>query len=147
MLDVNGVVEIAGGFAVDGDDGEVAKIFAALVFCFGDGNGAAGGFLQDCGGKCVREVMLADDDFDVDAEVAGAAEDFYDASGWRGAAARVAGELDVDYGAVEFGKDWEALGASPLGDLFGRVNLIFRAIAGVNSSPGGISISLWMRMS
>src|ERR1700719_2890047 len=31
-LDVNSVVEIAGGFAVDGDDGEVAKILAALVF-------------------------------------------------------------------------------------------------------------------
>jgi hypothetical protein len=52
--------------------------------------------------------MLADDDFDVDAEVAGAAEDFDDAPGWRGAATGVAGELDVDYGAVEFGKNWEA---------------------------------------
>ena len=27
-LDVHGVVEVAGGFAVDGDDGEVAKVFA-----------------------------------------------------------------------------------------------------------------------
>ena len=29
-LDVDGVVEIARGFAVDGDDGQMAKIFAAL---------------------------------------------------------------------------------------------------------------------
>jgi hypothetical protein len=113
-FDVNGVVEIAGGFAVDGDDGDVTKILAALVFCFGDGNGATVGFLQDCGGKCVREVMLANDDFDIDAEVAGTAEDFYDASGWRCAATRVAGELDVDYGAVEFGENWEALRAGSL---------------------------------
>jgi hypothetical protein len=44
-LDVNGVVEIAGGFAVDGDDGEFTKILAALAFCFGDRDGAAGGFV------------------------------------------------------------------------------------------------------
>src|SRR6202051_3331738 len=92
---INGVVEIAGGFAVDGDDGEVAKILADCAFCVADGSGAARGFLQNFGGKCVREVMLANDDFDVDAEVAGAAEDFDDASGGRRAATRVAGELDV----------------------------------------------------
>src|ERR1700719_19900 len=89
-FDVNSVVEIAGGFAVDGDDGEGAKIFAALVFCFGDGNGAARSFLQDFGGKRVRDVMLANDDFDIDAEVAGAAENFDDASGGRCAATRIA---------------------------------------------------------
>ncbi len=46
--------------------------------------------------------MLANDDFDVDAEIAGAAENFDDASGGRCAAARKAENLDVDDGAVEF---------------------------------------------
>jgi hypothetical protein len=36
-LDVNGVVEITSGFAVDGDDGKFAKIFAASTIGFGDG--------------------------------------------------------------------------------------------------------------
>src|SRR3984893_16739274 len=111
-LYVNGVIEIAGGVAVDGDDGEVAKIFAALAFCFGEGNCPAYGLLKQCGGKCVREVMLTNDDFDVDAEVAGAAKDFHDASGWRGAATRVSREIDVHCGAVEFGKNREALRAT-----------------------------------
>ena len=48
-LYVNSVIEIAGGFAVDGDDGEIAKIFTAFAFRFGEGNCAAGGFLEDCG--------------------------------------------------------------------------------------------------
>ena len=59
---------------------------------------------QDFVGKCVREVVLADDDFDVDADVAGAAEDFDDAARRRGAATREARDFDVDDGAVEFGK-------------------------------------------
>ena len=113
-LDVYGVVKIAGGFAVDGDDREVAKIFAALAFYFADWDGAARSFLEDRVGKCVWEMMLANDDFDVDAEVAGAAQDFDDASSWRSAATSVAGDLDVHYGAVQFGKNWEALGADCL---------------------------------
>ena len=36
-LDINGVVEIARGFAVDGDDGKFAKIFPAGPVAFGDG--------------------------------------------------------------------------------------------------------------
>ena len=54
------------------------------------------------GGKYVREVMLANDDLDVDAEIAGTAENFDDASGGGSAAAGKLQHLDVDDGAVEF---------------------------------------------
>ena len=45
-LDVNGIVEIARGFAVDGDDGKFAKIFAASAIGLGDGKSEALGFFQ-----------------------------------------------------------------------------------------------------
>ncbi len=89
--------------------------------------------------------MLADDDFDVDAEVAGAAENFDDASDGRSAAARITGELDIDYGAVEFGENGQAFRAARRVDSAGKPS--FSRNAGVSSSPGGISISCWMRMS
>ena len=50
-IDVNGVVEIAGGFAIDRDDGEIAKIFAAGAFGFRDGKGETLSFLQNSGEK------------------------------------------------------------------------------------------------
>jgi hypothetical protein len=102
MLDVNGVVEVAGGFAVDGDDGEMAEIFAACAVGVADGNGAVFGVPQDFGGKRVREMVLANDDFGVDAEFAGAAENFDDAADGSLSAASVAEEFDVDDGAFEF---------------------------------------------
>jgi hypothetical protein len=47
-------------------------------------------------------VVLADDDFCVHAEIAGAAEDFDYAADGRGAFASVADEFSVDDGAIEF---------------------------------------------
>ena len=54
-LDVDGIVEIARGFSVDGDDGKLAKIFAAGAFCFGHGMRQALGFLKDFGVEGVRQ--------------------------------------------------------------------------------------------
>ena len=117
VLDVNGVVEIARGFAVNGDDGEVAKIFAAVAFALAHGCGALFRFVQDFGGKRMRQVVLADDDFDVDAEIARAAENFDDAPGGCCATARKAHELHVHDGAVEF---FQARDASSAGCWFHR---------------------------
>jgi hypothetical protein len=102
MLDVNGIVEIARSFAVNGDDGQVAKIFAAGALGFANGLRATLGFVKDFGGEDVREMMLANDDFRVDTEIAGAAENFDDAADWRCASVRITEQLDVDDGAVEF---------------------------------------------
>src|SRR5580704_10183385 len=102
VLDVYGVVEVARGFAVDGDDGQMAEIFAALRVGFGDGLRERFGFVRDFGRKNVRQVMLANDDLDVYAEIAGAAENFDDAAGGGCAAARKFQNLDVDDGSVEF---------------------------------------------
>jgi len=46
-------------------------------------------------------MMLANDDLGVDAEIAGTAENFDDAAGWRCASVRIAEQLHVDDGSVE----------------------------------------------
>ena len=77
----DGVVEVARGFAVDGDDVQCAEIAAA-------GESRRRGWRRreraacssDLGREAVGQVVLADDDFDVDAEVVGAAEDLDDAA-------------------------------------------------------------------
>ena len=73
LADVDGVVEIAGGFSVDGDDGKIAVV-AAVTQCFGGNFGFVAsfdglGFLDHFGREAVGEVKLADHDFDVDSEV------------------------------------------------------------------------------
>src|SRR5260370_1426695 len=102
MLDVNGVVEIARSLAVNGDDRQVAKVLAAAALGFADGLGTALGFVKDFGGEDMREMMLADDDFGVDAKVARATENFDDAAGRRCAAVGETEQLDVDDGAIKF---------------------------------------------
>src|SRR5947209_16585837 len=116
-LDVNGVVEIARGFAVNGDDGNAAEIFAAGTLVLSERLGAVLGFVEDLARKLMREMMLADDDFGVDADFAGAAEDFDDAAGGSSAAAWIPDELDVYYGAIEFGevRDAPATSAAIIG--------------------------------
>src|SRR5580698_1971547 len=56
----DGVVEIAGGFAVDGDDREIAEIMAGADFNgWGDWLNCFGCF-QHFGGKAVRQMEFAD---------------------------------------------------------------------------------------
>jgi len=120
-LDVNGVVEVAGGFAVNGDDGEFAEIFPAGAVAFGNGQGEALGLLQNFAGEGMGKMMFANDDFGIHTEIAGTAKDFDDASGGRSAGARIAEEFDVDDGAVELRDVREALVAR--GVLGGRKKL------------------------
>jgi len=47
-------------------------------------------------------MMLANDDFGIDTEIAGTAKNFDDAASGRRAAARKANEFDIDDGAIEF---------------------------------------------
>ncbi len=56
--------------------------------------------------------MFADDDFYVDTEIAGTAENFENASDGSHASAGVASDFDVDYGAVQFFHAGNAFGAS-----------------------------------
>ena len=84
-IDVHGIVEVARGFTVDSDYGKFSKILATYTIGFGDGKSESFGFVKNFLRKKVRKVMLANDDFRIDAKIAGAAEDFDDAAGRRSA--------------------------------------------------------------
>jgi hypothetical protein len=110
-LDIDGVVEIASGLTVDGDDGERAEILASGDVGGGDRNGEMFGFGGDVLWEDVREMMLTNDDFGVDTEFSGTSEDFDDAAGGWSAAAGVAKQFNVDDGAIEFGDVWQSFAA------------------------------------
>ena len=72
-FDVDGIIEVARGFAVDRNDRQAAKIFAACALGIADGRSAPLRLLHDFGGKKVWKMVFADDDFGVDAKLARAA--------------------------------------------------------------------------
>jgi len=78
--DEHGIVKVAGGFAVNGDDGQMAEITARGDFFLRDDGVDLLRFFQHLRGKDVRDMVLADDHLHVDAEIVFIAEDFSDAS-------------------------------------------------------------------
>src|SRR6266851_5573466 len=102
MLDADGVVKIARGFSIDGDDRQVAEIFAASTLGFAHGLRAALGFVKNFGGKRMGEMMLANDDLGVHAEFTGTSKNLNDAAGGRSACLRKTQQLDVYNSAVQF---------------------------------------------
>ena len=81
---------------------QVAEVAAAGEFGGGDDAGDGLRLLDHFGRELVRQVVLADDDFDVHAEIVGVAEDLDHAADRSGAALGVLEQLDVDDHAVEF---------------------------------------------
>ena len=86
--------------------------------------------------------MLADHDLDVHAEIARPAQHLDDASGRRDAAAREARQLDLHDRAIEF-----AQAAARRVPGFAGASPSFARSSGVNSSPGGMTISCVRRVS
>ena len=74
------VVEVARRFAVDGDDRQIAEILAMVEFP-GRNDGRNGLCLFERGGReMVRQMKFTNRDFDIDAEVIFAADNFNDSS-------------------------------------------------------------------
>ena len=102
--DVDGVVEIARGLAVDRHNRQIAEIAPSRQivlghllrrrFCVGNH------FVRED----VRQVMLPDDDLDIDADIARAAENLDHAARRREAALGIARDFDVHHGAIELRK-------------------------------------------
>ena len=104
FFNVHSVVKIARSLAVDSDDGQVAEIAAAGEVGFADRTRGAARFGENLFGETVRKMMLANNDLDIHADIAGPAENFDNASGSRDAGARETRQLDFHHGAIEFGK-------------------------------------------
>src|SRR5437879_5732983 len=86
VLDAYSIVKIACGLAVNGDDGEMAKIFASLSIRITHRLCAKLRFFQNFSGKCMWQVVF---------------EDFNDAArGWC-TSARISHQLDVHNGPIK----------------------------------------------
>lgn len=92
----------------------MAKIAAAAKVAFRGGMGNGAGLREDLFVKDMREMMLANDDFDVDAHFTVAAENFDDASGGSDAGVRETRQFNVDDGAIELRQAQTAAGARQL---------------------------------
>src|SRR5688572_7815724 len=99
-----GVVEIARGFAVNGHDGQVAKVAAECDLRLRDGGGDALRVLDHVEREAVGNMMLADHDLDVNAKVILIAKYFDHPSDRVAAAIREVDDLDVDDHAFEVGR-------------------------------------------
>ena len=101
---VHGVVEIARGFAVDGNNRQRTKILAPGKVGFRDPLGRSVRLGHHFIGERMRNLVLADDDLDVDADVPGPPENFDHFPGGREASLGIARDLHVHHGAVELGQ-------------------------------------------
>ena len=99
---MNGVVEIARRLAVNRDDGQAAEITAAHDVGRRDLLLSGARFGEHFVGENMWQVMFADDDLDIHADFAGAAENFDDASDGSEAAFGVARDFHIHDGAIEF---------------------------------------------
>ena len=95
LLNEDGVVEVARGFAVDGDDGQAAEITPAGGFG-GIEMGDGASFLKHTRRKDARELVLADHHLHIDAEVVRMAEDLNDSAHGRPRGGGPGGDFDVD---------------------------------------------------
>ena len=98
------VVEVACGFAVDGNDSAVAEVAAignaASDFIWIEMRDGAG-FSENILGEDARELMLANHHLDVDAELVCVAENFNNATDGGLGGSGPAGDFDVDDHAFE----------------------------------------------
>src|SRR5438094_3038470 len=95
------VIEVAGGFAVDGNDRQVAVVAAMLQFRCRDDRLDGLRLVDDLGRKVVGQVKLANHDFDVHSEIVFLAQYFDHAPAGTLRGGRPVGNLDVDHYAVE----------------------------------------------
>src|SRR3989449_5229866 len=102
--DIHRVVEVLSRLAVDGNDGQMPEILPRRQVPLADRVRHLACFGQHFVGKLVRQVVLADDDLDVHAELAWPAQDLHHAPGRRHPASRVTSQLDIHHRPVEFGQ-------------------------------------------
>jgi hypothetical protein len=69
LPDGNSVVKVAGGFAINGDNGEIAGVASLLGLGRRDDRLNILRFVEDFWRKMMRQVKFTDDDFYVDPEV------------------------------------------------------------------------------
>ena len=125
----HGVIEIARGFAIDSDDGQVTKIAAARQVRLRDGLRNAPRFLDHLRWKTVGDVVLADHDLHIHTEFIGGAQHFDHASGRAIAVVAVIQNVHVDNQAIQIGRAGD--------DTFFHANPVYCRMRGRNGHVGG----------
>ena len=97
----HGVVEVARGFAIDGDDGQRTKVAAMPELAGGNDRLELLRLLQYLDREAVRKMKLADDDLDIDAEVVFVAENLDDTAARIFCRRGPARNLDLDDDVLE----------------------------------------------
>ena len=100
--DGDGVVKVLRRFAVNGNDGQIAKVPAAGDFFSGDGCGEGACFSEGVVREFVQQVVFPDDDLDVYAEVVTVSENLDDLAGRALGRRREADHFDIYDQAVQF---------------------------------------------
>jgi hypothetical protein len=141
LLAVDGVVEVAGVLAVDGDQRQAAQVEAADLVLFRHLRVDARRLLLDFGRPHVRDVEVADGDVDLHAGGKVVAEDLDDAAGGDGTVGRVVGDLDRDELAV--GRhEVAALHQDLLGQALVVGDHVGLAVLGVVAADHGVQAAL-----
>src|SRR5256885_1180113 len=76
----DGIVKIARGFTINGDNGKTAEVFARTQLTSRDDVRNSLGFINDVCRKTVWQMILANDDFNIDSEIIFKAQNFNYAS-------------------------------------------------------------------
>src|SRR6185437_12682364 len=100
MLNQHGVIKVAGRFAVDGDDGQMAEVAPRGYFLWvkmSDGEGLGQHVLRED----TWQVVLADDHLNVDAEIFFMAENLDDTASRGAFLLRPMRDLDIDNQALQ----------------------------------------------
>ena len=97
MLHDHRIVEIARGFAIDGHNGQAAEVAALVHFAGGNDRLGILRFGQHRGRKAMRQVMLADHDLDVRAEIVFVAQNLHHAPARILRGRRPVGDLNVHH--------------------------------------------------
>ena len=120
LADVDSIVEVAGGLAVNGDDRQLAVVPAMAQFAHGNGVVVPDGLrlFDYLGREAMRQVELADHDFDVHSEIAFFAEDLDDTAARILRGRGPVGNLDVDHNTIEM------LRAGVAGGLFAEHTIL-----------------------
>ena len=89
-LHIHRVVKVPRRFSVNRHDRQMPKVVAPFILAFAHRLGTLFRFQQNCAGKFVWQMMFANNDLDIHAEIAGRPKNFNYASRWRRPAARIA---------------------------------------------------------
>src|SRR5581483_1982950 len=96
----NSIIEVAGSFAIDGDDGQIAKI-TSLCHDLRIEISCGAGLFEHIFRKDMRQVMLTDNDLDIDTKVIFMPQNLNDAATCCTRGRSPFRDLDIDNQAFE----------------------------------------------